>query len=51
VNAYKDSKNILKKEIESRKGFEYALRNPKASLFNGMLKESLENEEYADQKG
>jgi hypothetical protein len=39
--------NILTKEVESWKGFEYALRKPNATLFNKMLKECLENEEYA----
>jgi hypothetical protein len=39
--------NILAKEIESWKGFEYALRQPNATLFNKMLKECLESEEYA----
>jgi hypothetical protein len=39
--------NILAKEIESWKGFEYALRQPNATLFNKMLTECLENEEYA----
>jgi hypothetical protein len=39
--------NILTKEIESWKGFEYALRQPNATLFNKMLTECLENEEYA----
>ena len=34
------------KEIESWKGFEYALRQPNATLFNKMLTECLENEEY-----
>ena len=38
--------NILTKEIESWKGFEYALRQPNATLFNKMLTECLENEEY-----
>lgn len=38
---------ILTEEIESWKGFEYALRKPDATLFNKMLKECLENEEYA----
>jgi hypothetical protein len=36
----KDKQNILAKEVELWKGFEYALRNPNASLFNKMLKES-----------
>ena len=39
--------NILTKEIESWKGFEYALRQPNATLFNKMLTECLENKEYA----
>jgi hypothetical protein len=39
--------NILIKEIDSWKGFEYALRRPNATLFNKMLTECLENEEYA----
>ncbi|CAN5545482.1 hypothetical protein BH18THE2_BH18THE2_24360 [soil metagenome] len=39
--------NILAKEIDSWKGFEYALRQPNASLFDKMLTECLENKEYA----
>jgi hypothetical protein len=39
--------NILAKEIESWKGFEYALSQPNATLFKKMLKECLESEEYA----
>jgi hypothetical protein len=39
--------NILTKEIESWKDFEYALRKQYAEPFNKMLKECLENEEYA----
>ena len=46
MNALKDD-DILTKEIESWKGFEYALRQPNATLFNKMLTECLENEEYA----
>ena len=42
----KEDEKILAKEIESWKGFEYALRKPNATLFNKMLKECLENEEY-----
>ena len=42
-----DEKSILTEEIESWKGFEYALRKLNATLFNIMLKECLENEEYA----
>jgi hypothetical protein len=38
--------NILEMEIDSWKGFEYALRQPNATLFNKMLTECLENEEY-----
>jgi hypothetical protein len=40
-------KHILGKEIKSWKGFEHALREPNATLFNKMLKECLGNEEYA----
>jgi hypothetical protein len=43
----KEEENILAKEVESWKGFEYALREPNATLFNKMLTECLENEEYA----
>lgn len=39
--------NILANEIESWRGFEYALREPNATLFNKMLNECLENEEYS----
>jgi hypothetical protein len=46
MSALKDD-DILTKEIESWKGFEYALRQPNATLFNKMLRECLENEEYA----
>jgi hypothetical protein len=42
-----EDEKILAKEIKSWKGFEYALRKPNATLFNKMLKECLENEEYA----
>ena len=42
-----EDEKILAKEIESWKGFEYALRKPNAILFNKMLTECLENEEYA----
>jgi hypothetical protein len=48
VNEDKDNENIIAREVESWKGFEYALRNPNASLFNKMLKECLENEEYSE---
>jgi hypothetical protein len=46
MGAPKDD-DILAKEIQSWKGFEYALRQPNATLFNKMLTECLENEEYA----
>jgi hypothetical protein len=39
--------DILSNEIESWKGFEYALRHPNATLFNKLLTECLEYEEYA----
>jgi len=39
--------DVLTNEIQSWKGFEYALRQPNATLFNKMLTECLENEEYA----
>jgi hypothetical protein len=48
VSTDKDSENLTTKEVASWKGFEYALRNPNASLFNQMLKECLENEEYEE---
>jgi hypothetical protein len=41
-----DNNNILAKEVESWKGFEYALRQPNASLFNKMLTECLENKDF-----
>jgi hypothetical protein len=43
-----DDENQVTKEVESWKGFEYALRNPNDSLFNQMLKGCLENEEYSE---
>jgi hypothetical protein len=48
VDAEKDNEDMVTKEIEAWKGFEYALRKPNSSLFRGMLKECLENEEYAE---
>ncbi len=44
----KENENLLTKEIETWKGFEYALRKPNSSLFKQMLNECLENEEYAE---
>ena len=46
MEALKDN-DVVAKEIDSWKGFEYALRQPNATLFNKMLTECLENEEYA----
>jgi hypothetical protein len=48
VNTDEDSESLTAREIKSWKGFEYALRNPNASLFNQMLRECLENKEYAE---
>jgi hypothetical protein len=48
VSVDKDDENLVAKEVEAWKGFEYALRNPNASLFNRMLKECLGNEEYSE---
>jgi hypothetical protein len=47
VTSDKNNENLLVREVESWKGFEYALRNPNASLFNKMLSERIENE-YAE---
>ena|SRR5215207_7314244 len=44
MSSEEDEKNILAKEVESWKGFEYAMRKPNATLFNKMLTECLENE-------
>jgi hypothetical protein len=38
--------NLLTKEIESWKGFEYALREENRILFNKMLSECRENKDY-----
>ena len=46
MSAFKDD-DILAREIESWEGFEYALRQPNVTLFDIMLTECLENEEYA----
>jgi hypothetical protein len=40
-------RRVYLQEIESWKGFEYALCKLNATLFNKMLKECLENKEYA----
>jgi hypothetical protein len=47
LDAERDN-DLVKKEIETWKGFEYALRKPNSSLFNQMLNECLENEEYLE---
>ncbi len=39
-----EEENKLATEVESWKGFEYALCIPNASLFNKVLEESLEND-------
>ncbi len=47
MDAEKDN-DLVKKEIEAWKGFEYALRKSNSSLFKQMLNECLENEEYTE---
>ncbi len=42
----KEEENKLATEVESWKGFEYALRNPNTVLFSKMLSECLENKDY-----
>jgi hypothetical protein len=41
-----EEENSLATEVESWKGFEYALRNPNTVLFSKMLSECLENKDY-----
>jgi hypothetical protein len=48
VATEKDNENLVTKEVEAWKGFEYALRKPNSTLFKQMLNECLENEEYAE---
>jgi hypothetical protein len=48
VDTEKDNENLVAKEIEAWRGFEYALRKPNSSLLKQMLNECLENEEYAE---
>jgi hypothetical protein len=48
VDTEKDNENLVTKEIEAWKGFEYALRKLNSSLFKQMLNECLESEEYAE---
>jgi hypothetical protein len=40
------NKDLLANEIESWKGFEYALREENRTLFNMMLSECRENKDY-----
>jgi hypothetical protein len=47
VDTEKDNDLVIK-EVEAWKGFEYALRKPNSSLFRQMLNECLKNEEYAE---
>jgi hypothetical protein len=47
VDTEKDNE-LVTKEVEAWRGFEYALRKPNSSLFRQMLNECLENEEYAE---
>ena len=46
-----DSNNLLDKEIESWKGYQYALREENAILFNKMLDESREYSQAVTAKG
>jgi hypothetical protein len=39
--------HLLAKEVSSGKGFEYALHQRNARLFNKILSECIDNEEYA----
>ena len=48
MDTERDNENLVAKEVEAWKGFEYALRRPNSTLFNQMLKECLENEEYSE---
>jgi hypothetical protein len=41
-----EEENKLAMEVESWKGFEYALRNPNNVLFSKMLSECLGNKDY-----
>ena len=42
----KEEENMLAMEVESWKGFEYALRSANTVLFSKMLTECLENKDY-----
>jgi hypothetical protein len=47
----KEDENKLAMEVESWKGFEYALRNPNTVLFSKMLSECLENKDHVTALG
>jgi hypothetical protein len=46
LSLFPNEENILTREIESWKGFEYALREENRLLFNKMLSECEENKDY-----
>ena len=46
MSLFPNEENILTKEIESWKDFEYALREENGILFNKMLSECVENIDY-----
>ena len=46
MSLFPNEDNLLTKEIESWKGFEYALREENRLLFNKMLSECEENKDY-----
>jgi hypothetical protein len=50
-NKQNTTANILVREIESWKSFEYALREENRILFNKMLSECRENQNYIRAKG
>ena len=49
VGEKEEKEDILNKEIESqKKGFEYALREENSSLFNKMIAQYQDNNEYSN---
>ena len=46
MSLFPNEENVLTREIESWKGFEYALREENRLLFNKMLSECEENKDY-----
>ena len=46
MSLFTNEENVLTREIESWKGFEYALREENRLLFNKMLSECEENKDY-----